>query len=306
MVAAQQSIQHPLSAVSPDSKPCLQIDPQTFGANFCDRPFLIRHHLAQHELFTLPRLIELAQRLPADRVEYNAGNIPISQDPAKTPQNGLSVAETLRRIEECQSWMALKNVEHDPEYKALLDTCLDEIKRLSDPLVPGMFKREAYIFITSPGSVTPYHVDNEYNFLLQMRGQKEVSLFDRADRSIISETELETFYTGGHRNQVFKDEYQAKAQVFHLKPGEGLHFPITAPHWVKNGPEVSVSFSITFRTPASEQREMAFRVNAQLRKYGLRPTPVGAAPWKDRLKSSAYRAWRRANAMLKSNGNQGT
>jgi ribosomal protein L16 Arg81 hydroxylase len=302
MVAAQQHMTHPTAAVAQIHRPCLQIDPATFRANFCDRPFQIRHKLAQHELFSLPRLIELAQRLPADRVEYNAGNIPISQDPAKTPQNGLSMAETIRRIEECQSWLALKNVEQDPAYQTLLNACLDEIAPFSEAVVPGMFKREAYIFITSPGSVTPYHVDNEYNFLLQMRGQKQISLFDRMDRSIISEVELETFYTGGHRNQVFKDEYQAKAQVFQLQPGDGLHFPITAPHWVKNGPEVSVSFSITFRTPASEQREMTFRVNAALRKRGLTPTPVGQMAWKDNLKSSTYRVWRRTQRLLQRDG----
>lgn len=294
MVAAQLQPQHSPTATSAR----LAIDPAVFNANFYEQPFLIHHHLAGHELFTLPRLVQLAQRLPADRVEYNAGNIPVSQDPTATPQNGLSVAETIRRIEECQSWMALKNVERDPEYKALLDECLDEISVFSEARAPGMYKREAYIFITSPGSVTPYHIDNEYNFLLQVRGQKEVSIFDRTDRSVISELELEKFYTGGHRNLVFKDEYQRKARVFALKPGDGLHFPITAPHWVKNGPEVSVSFSITFRSPASEQREMVFRVNANLRKYGLTPTPVGAVAWKDSLKSSAFRAWRKAHGLL--------
>lgn len=303
MVAVQPQRNQSTNAGVSIPQPCLQIDPAIFRAKFCDHPFLIRHNLAGHELFTLPRLVELAQRLPADRVEYNAGTVPVSQDPKLTPQNGLSVTETIRRIEECQSWMALKNVERDPAYNALLEACLNEIAPLSEPIVPGMAKREAYIFITSPGSITPYHVDNEYNFLLQIRGQKEISLFDRADRSIISEVELETFYTGGHRNQVFKEEYQAKAEVFQLKPGDGLHFPITAPHWVKNGPEVSVSFSITFRTPASEHRELTFRVNANLRKYGLTPTPVGVAPWKDGLKSAAYRAWRRANTLLHRNGN---
>lgn len=298
MVATQLQTEHSTTPSAPKSGSCLILDPATFQANFYHRPFMIRHNLARHELFSLPRLVELAQRLPTDRVEYNAGNIPVSQDPTTTPQNGLSTEETIRRIEECRSWMALKNVERDPAYGALLDACLDEIKVYSEPVAPGMYQREAYIFISSPDSVTPYHIDNEYNFLLQIRGQKQISLFDREDRSIISDLELEKFYTGGHRNLEFKDEYQAKAQVFQLTPGDGLHFPITAPHWVKNGPAVSVSFSITFRSPASEKREMVFRVNAGLRKYGFAPTPVGAAQWQDSLKANAYRAWRRANSLF--------
>lgn len=302
MVATQLQTDYPVTQRAPKSGPYLNIEPAAFQANFYHRPFTIRHNLAGHELFSLPRLVELAQRLPADRVEYNAGNIPVSQDPTTTPQNGLSMEETIRRIEECSSWMALKNVEQDPAYAALLNGCLDEIKVFSEPIAPGMYRREGYIFITSPNSVTPYHMDNEYNFLLQIRGQKQISLFDREDRSILSDLELEKFYTGGHRNLAFKDEYQAKAQVFQLTPGDGLHFPITAPHWVKNGPAVSISFSITFRTPASEQREMVFRVNAGLRQYGLTPTPVGAAMWQDALKANAYRAWRRAQNLFPPKG----
>ena len=298
MVATQLQTEYSTTQAVTKSASCLNIEPATFRANFYQRPFLIRHNLAGHDLFSLPRLVELAQRLPADRVEYNAGNIPVSQDPTTTPRNGLSIAETIRRIEECSSWLVLKNVEQDPAYAALLNDCLDEITAFSEPIAPGMYRREGYVFITSPDSVTPYHMDNEYNFLLQIRGQKQISLFDREDRSILSDLELEKFYTGGHRNLTFKDEYQAKAQVFQLTPGDGLHFPITAPHWVKNGPAVSISFSITFRTPASEQREMVFRVNAGLRKYGLTPAPVGAAVWQDSLKATAYRAWRRAQNLF--------
>ncbi len=269
------------------------LDARVFDNYFNRLPFTIRHNLARHELFSLPRLIELAQALPADRVEYNFGKIPVSQDPALTPRNGLSVGETIRRIEECQSWLVLKNVESNPVYRALLDACLDEIKPYTEKLAPRMYRREAYIFVSSPGSVTPFHLDNEYNFLLQIRGEKEVSQFDRADRSVISEIELEKFYTGGHRNLTYKDEYQAKAKVFTLKPGDGLHFPVAAPHWVKNGNAVSISFSITFRNPQSEHREMVYCVNSRLRQYGLNPTSVGVSPWRDSLKFNALRAWRK-------------
>lgn len=294
MVATQLQTDYAGTQTPQPAGSYLNIEPARFRAHFCHQPFTIRHNLAGHELFSLPRLIELAQRLPAERVEYNAGNIPVNQDPATTPQNGLSIEETIRRIEECRSWLVLKNVEQDPAYAALLNGCLDEVKAFSEPSAPGMYRREGYVFITSPDAVTPYHMDNEYNFLLQIRGQKQISLFDRADRSILSELELEKFYTGGHRNLAFKDEYQAKAQVFQLTPGDGLHFPITAPHWVKNGPAVSISFSITFRTPASEKRELVFRVNAGLRKLGLTPASAGSTPGRDKLKATAYRAWRRA------------
>ena len=137
------------------SGPYLNLEPATFRAHFPHQPFTIRHNLTGHELFTLPRLIELAQRLPAERVEYNAGHIAVSQDPVTTPRNGLGIEETIRRIEECNSWLVLKSVEQDPAYADLLHACLDEIRAYTEPSVPGMCRREGYIFITSPNSVTP-------------------------------------------------------------------------------------------------------------------------------------------------------
>ena len=97
---------------------------------------------------------------------------------------------------------------------------------------------------------------------------------------------------------VFKDEYLAKSWSFDLQPGYGLHFPATFPHWVQNGPAVSISFSITFRTPNLERRSMIYNVNSFLRRRGLNPTPVGQTPWKDTLKYQAHRIWRRSTRLL--------
>lgn len=276
----------------------LDIDEAAFNENFNRRPFFIRHNLAGHDLFALPRLIELAKRLPKEFVEYNAGNIPVSQDPNLTPQTGLSIEETIRRIEECQSWMVLKYVENDPAYAELLHGCLDEIQKYSEPFAKGMTRREGFIFISSPGSVTPYHMDPEYNFLLQIRGKKTMSVFDGSDRSILSEQELEQYMSGGHRNMVFKEEFQQKAIECELNPGAALHVPVTAPHWVKNGNEVSISFSITFRVPATEKRTIVYTTNAYLRKRGLKPVPYGQSRWRDTAKYFSYRAIRRAKHLL--------
>lgn len=276
----------------------LEINQAEFRENFNRQPFYIRHQLAGHRLFELSRLIELSKCLPAEFVEYNAGAIPVNQDPGLTPKNGLSVEETIRRIEECRSWLVLKYVETDPEYKTLLDDCLDEIQAYSEPLAPGMRKREGFIFITSPGSVTPYHIDPEYNFLLQIRGNKTMSVWNPADRTVLSEQELEQYLSGGHRNLTYKDEYQAKASACHLAPGLGLHVPVTAPHWVQNGDAVSVSFSITFRNPASDRRNLIYTTNAYLRKRGLCPRPFNESRWRDDFKFNSYRAVRKIKGLF--------
>ena len=275
-----------------------KLDQATFDAKFNRRPFTIGHDLSDHPLFSLPRLIELSQRLPERKVEYNSGELPVSQDPHSTPRNGLSIADTIRRIEECRSWMVLKNVELDQEYGDLLNSCLAEVRQFSDHVSPGMKHQAGFIFISSPGSVTPYHIDPENNFLLQIRGQKFVYMFPQHDREILTEENLEAFFTGAHRNLPFEEWYNARSEKFELNPGDGLHFPVAAPHWVQNGPEVSISFSITFQTKDSADRKSLHRLNKQLRKFGLRPSNVGASPWRDRAKLAVVNGIRAAKAAV--------
>jgi hypothetical protein len=68
----------------------LELDPRTFGAKFPQQPLLIRHHLAEHPLCAVPRLLELAKALPESCVEYNDGNIPENMGNRPSPRTGLS------------------------------------------------------------------------------------------------------------------------------------------------------------------------------------------------------------------------
>lgn len=283
----------------PDPARLLEFDPITFAEGFDRQPFLITHWLSEHPLFDLDRLLKLAQSLPEKHIEYNAGNLPVNQDLKLTPRNGLSVEETIRRIRDCKSWMVLKWVETDPAYRALLEQCMSEIRPHSEPIRPGMKQAQGFIFITSPHSVTPYHIDHEHNFLLQIRGNKKVRMFDGRDESILSHQELEHFYGARSRNLVLKPENAERCWKYELEPGMGLHFPVTYPHWVENCDEVSISFSITFRTPDLERRRAVYIYNHHLRKWGIKPTPYGGHPARDDWKYFAYRATNKARRLFR-------
>ena len=153
----------------------------------------MRHCLTDHALLQLPRLIELATVLPESSVEYNQADLPIEQEYLATPRNGLTIDQTIRQIEECHSWMVLKNVERNPPYKALLDECLEEIAPHVRTMSPQLENREAFVFVSSPQAVTPYHCDPEHNFLLQIRGDK----VDDDLRSLRSACDQRTAY-GSH------------------------------------------------------------------------------------------------------------
>ncbi len=275
------------------------LDPETFAGEFNRRPFMIGHRLSDHPMLQLENLVELCQRLPAGNVEYNAGNLPVTQDPKLTPRNGLSPAETIQRIAENKSWLVLKNVELDPAYSNLLDQCLDEMQVYTDPIAPGMRMRQGFIFISSPGSVTPYHIDPENNFLLQVRGSKTVHMFDPYDRAVLPEETIEAFFQGSHRNLKMDEALLDRGEWFDLQPGSGLHFPVVAPHWVQNGPEVSISFSITFQTDDSARRQSLHRMNSWLRKRGMTPTDVGSSRFIDVSKYSLVRAGRTIKKLMR-------
>jgi hypothetical protein len=281
-----------------DRSRLLELEPQSFRAQFPHQPFLIKHNLVGHPLFSIERLLELAKCLPEKNVEYSAGNIPVDMGNQLSPRTGLSPDETIRRIQEARSWMVLKYVENDADYRRLLDQCLDEVKELSEAMVPGMCQREGFIFLTSPNSVTPFHLDPEHNFLLQVRGRKQVSIFDPHQSEVITEADIEQGLFGKIRNLVYKEEFQQKGRLFELDPGMGLHFPLVAPHWVKNLDNVSISFSITFRSRDSERRATLHELNSRLRARGLHPAPVGRSPIRDTVKYQGARVMRRFRRVL--------
>ena len=264
-----------------------------FAALYPEEPGLLTHRLLDHPLFELEALIDVAQRMRALDVEYNRGDLPVGLDPAATPSNGLSVADTIRGIEQCGSWMVLKFIEQDPAYASLLHKLLAELEPLVTPVTGRMLKREGFIFISSPGAVTPFHFDPEHNILLQLRGRKTMTIFPAADEAIVPGEAHEAFHLGGHRNLHWDEEFARNGRAFDLARGEAIHVPVKAPHWVKNGPEPSISLSITWRSEWSYREADARGLNAMLRGAGLSPAAPGRFPKRNLVKSMAYRAARK-------------
>lgn len=256
----------------------------------------LRHRLAGHPLFTRDALGRLAERLPFDRVEYNRGDLPLGLRPEDTPMNGLSIGETIADIERNGSWMVLKNVERDRDYGALLDSALAEIASLVAARTGPMLHREAFIFLSSPGSVTPFHMDPEHNILLQIEGEKTMTVFPAGDESLVSSRQSERFHAGEHRNLHWDESFLAKGTAVRLRPGDAITVPVKAPHFVENGQAVSISFSITWRSDRSIAESELHSLNARLRRWSLPVTRVGQAPERHMLRRLGYRIMRKLGA----------
>ena len=88
----------------------------------------------------------------------------------------MSLRDTFDGMEKAGSYVLIRNAQLDPAFNGLVDDILDEVKTLVDPIEPGMCQRIAYVFIASPGSVTPYHMDRDINFHFNVRGTKWISI----------------------------------------------------------------------------------------------------------------------------------
>ena len=191
--------------------PFLVLDREPFLRDLNRRACFLHHRLTGHPLFELPRLLELARFLPPQYVRINSGAVPVHATPAEIPGTGLSLEESFARIGDSDTRIMLKAIELEPEYRDLLHTCLAEIETLGHPATRGVTSREGYVFLSAPSMTTPYHMDPEINFLLQIRGQKTFHVLPGDDRSILSEEDIEQFYAGHHHSLPFKEEARGRA-----------------------------------------------------------------------------------------------
>lgn len=263
---------------------------QLFAANYPEIPHKLRHQLGEHPLLTIEALARLGEGLPAASVEYNKGDLPVGIDPALVPANGLSIGDTIRMVETSGSWAVLKNIEHRPEYGKLLFGLLAELKPHIEEKTGRMLKPQGFIFVSSPNAVTPYHFDPEHNILLQLRGTKVMTQFPAGDARFAPDETHEGYHIGGHRNLVWRDEMAAGGTEWPLKPGDALFVPVMAPHHVKNGPAVSISLSITWRSDWSYAEADARAFNSVWRAFGMQPRAPGRFPTQNKVKAYAWRA----------------
>src|SRR3546814_4181901 len=98
-----------------------------------------------------------------------------------------------------------------------------------------MLHMEAFIFLSSPGSIKPFHMDPEHNILLQIEGEKTMTVFPHGEETLVPAHQSECFHRGGHRNLQWDDGLLAKGEAVRLMPGEALLVRVKAQHFVQNG-----------------------------------------------------------------------
>jgi len=202
-------------------------------------------------------------------------------------------AETILDIGAAGCWVCLRNVEQQPEYAALLEQLLEELRPQIEAKTGPMINLQCFLFATSPGGVTPYHFDPEHNILLQLRGSKVMTVFPAGNADCAADEIHETFHAGGRPELPWREEMARHGTDCKISAGEAVYVPVMAPHYVTNGPEVSISVSITWRSEWSYIESDARCFNGMVRRMGMKPKAPERWPGRDLAKAYSWRLVRK-------------
>lgn len=266
-------------------------------------PYAFRHQIADHPLLGIESLQELVPQFDPKKVYFSMRRMQQGEDFNRAitdGREGASVAELIQGLRSNQGYIMVREPELHPKFADLhraLSSDIEQVLR-ARRLGRRALAVRSYLFISSPGSLTPFHFDRASNFLLQIRGSKEVTVFPPWDERVITRAEYEA-HSDYHDCAVsWKPDCEPLGRRFECAPGDALHIPFLGGHHVRNGCEdLSITLSVFFNTPRSFDQLNALRCNHRLRpvlkRFGMEPAPVGRQPWRDIGKSYLSRAYDR-------------
>lgn len=244
-------------------------------------PFKFQHKLMGHPALSLENLARVIPKLPADQVMYSKQLLKNGDDFETTfrhrPEDQ-SIEETIENIRTSDSYIMVSSPQVDASFAPLHRQLIADVESLMQARGVGKvaLTPKLYLFIASPNSVTPFHIDRYSTFLMQFRGSKQVCVSRPWDEQVVTAEDCEDYVAYVNTRLPWSAEKDVHATAFDFNPGEALHIPFVSGHHVRNGSEdVSISMSIIFNTPQTMAWRSALNFNQRARKV-LRP--VGLAP----------------------------
>ena len=248
-----------------------------------------RHNLSGHPLLTPAALAQAALRMDPATVQIRAGNARNGEGFDLGEDTGKSISEIICGIAEAGRWVMLAKLEQLPEYDALL-------REIMAPLEPAIrratgepLRLRGYAFVQSPGVVTPFHLDPEYNIMFHIAGAKDFAVYPM-EEPWLSAAVNEYYHSSGDNLLAWQGDYRAMGTIYRLEPGDALYVPYKRPHWVEVCAEPAVSLSLTWCTKASYEQEAAWRLNAWFKAKGLALPEPAPLPSRSRLRALAWSA----------------
>jgi hypothetical protein len=270
--------------------------PKTIGQIPFDDAFPRRsvgfiHDLPLDDRLTLASVADLADRLPRRSVIADTAAQPLLVPQGGPPRGALErPGDVIRDLHNANAWLTLLNVEADPGMAEIMNTQLDQLEAgmiaKQGARQGRMRKRVAFVFVSSPNSVTPVHFDIEHSLLMQVSGSKTVSI-GRWESDAARRHEINRYWDGSHgRIEAVPPEEAA----YTMTPGRAVYIPPNTPHWVHNGPDISLSVTLTYFTAATVRENRIEDFNSHLRRRHMTPREPGHSAILDTAKVCAIGA----------------
>lgn len=267
-----------------------------FASAYPLSPAMLQHILTDHPLLSFDALAQAALELPPMYVERRISNAVNGGEFAMDRSDETDAASVIRAINISGNWVMLRFVEQLPAYRDLLDSLMEQIGPTILPSTGPGLKPKGFIFISSPGTLTPFHFDCEYNILFQIAGDKRFATYQPTPPWLPLDRH-EAYYGVGANMLPWNDAYEAEANIHQLRPGDALFIPYASPHWVKAGAQPSISLSITWQSEWSQSIGAAMQINPLLRRCGLPSGDVPAWPKAPKWRSLGCRVARKAGLL---------
>ncbi|WP_416878406.1 GNAT family N-acetyltransferase [Litorimonas sp.] len=240
--------------------------PSTLKKSLGKSTYQAAHNLHHLDQFSDEKLAELLDRYPREKLGIY--RFPDHSNSAQKAEHGhvptLSGADILDAVRDGQIWLNLRAVNKElPEYEALAETIFDQLKQASGT---ATYKEDVGVLISSPNIHVHYHLDIPLVCLVQIRGDKKISIYPKR-APFVEPDQISAFALRRQDEQMtYQDRFEDAADVISLEPGLAVTWPQTAPHRVQNGNSLNVSLSCEFMTAEGLLKANALHTNASLRK----------------------------------------
>jgi mannose-6-phosphate isomerase-like protein (cupin superfamily) len=266
--------------------------PKTIGQIAFDEAFPRRsvgfvHDLHLDDRLTLASVADLVDRLPRQSVIADTAAQPLLVPQGGPPRGALErPGDVIRDLHNANAWLTLLNVEDDPGMAEIMNTHLDQLEAgisAKQGKRVKLRRRVAFVFVSSPNSVTPVHYDIEHSLLMQVSGRKTVSI-GRFENDAVRRHEFDRYWDGSHGRI---ETLQPEVASYTMTPGRAVYIPPGTPHWVHNGPDISLSVTLTYFTAATVRENRVEGFNAHLRRRHIKPREPGRSAIVDIAKVGA-------------------
>lgn len=271
----------------------LNLDQFDFST-FDQKSFSLSHNIKDHPALSLENLGKIVKSHPKDKLLFSDGlnKLDNNFDYALDIEQSVDFEKVIENIKNNNSnYVAIKNPELNPSFKEIYDNINHDLSLMLKKLNKGEKAIEPmlWIFIASPNAITPFHIDRFTNFIMQIRGSKELAVYPPRSSEVVPKDVTEAYIDWTGKSPLWKEETDHLATKYFFKPGEAVHIPFTSGHYVKNGSDdISITISVFFHSDETMRWTKAMKLNNRLKRFGLNTRAVNQNKTIDSFKAGIF------------------